>query len=90
MLIDYFPEVTPIIENSLSNAEQANIDDLLHYIHKLHGSCAYSGVPRLKSVCATIEQALRSGSSVEDIEPELFELQDEIDKVSERSAEFLV
>ena len=89
MLIDYLPEVMPVIEDSLSNSETANIDTLLHYIHKLHGSCAYSGVPRLKSVCAAIEQALRSGSSIEDIEPELFELQDEIDKVNESSEEYL-
>ncbi|MCL9781517.1 two-component sensor histidine kinase BarA [Vibrio sp. S4M6] len=89
MLIAYLPEVVPVIDKAIADSDQADIENLLHYIHKLHGSCAYSGVPRLKSVCATIEQALRSGSSIADVEPELFELQDEIEKVTESSVEYL-
>ena len=69
-----------VVEQAIEE-EKYDMDELIHVVHKLHGSCSYSGVPRLKSICATIEKALRSGSSVEDIEPELFELQDEMDKV---------
>ncbi|NMV21950.1 hypothetical protein HKB23_05980, partial [Vibrio parahaemolyticus] len=57
-------------------------DELIHVIHKLHGSSSYCGVPRLKSLCATLEHALRSGVELAELEPELFELQDEMVKVT--------
>jgi two-component system sensor histidine kinase BarA len=65
------------------------VDELIHIIHKMHGSSSYSGVPRLKAVCATIEKELRSGTQIEDIEPELFELQDELDKVQATAIHYL-
>ncbi|MCG9680013.1 two-component sensor histidine kinase BarA [Vibrio sp. Isolate24] len=88
MLIDYIPEVSAIVEAAL---EEENVDseNLIHHVHKLHGSSSYCGVPRLKKVCATIEKALRSGASIEDIEPELFELQDEMEKVTASAAPYL-
>ncbi len=51
-------------------------------IHKLHGSCGYSGVPRMKNLCQLIEQQLRNGTKEEDLEPELLELLDEMDNVT--------
>ena len=51
-------------------------------IHKLHGSCGYSGVPRMKNLCQLIEQQLRNGTKEEDLEPELLELLDEMDNVA--------
>lgn len=80
MLIDYIAEVSIIADQALEN-EAFPVDELLHHIHKLHGSCSYSGVPKLKAVCAQIEKLLRSGKGITEIEPELFELQDEMDKV---------
>jgi len=80
MLVDYIPEVNAIVEGALED-DHFDTQQLIHHVHKLHGSSSYCGVPRLKSVCATIEKELRSGSSIEDIEPELFELQDEMEKV---------
>jgi len=88
MLIDYMPEVDGIVEQALEN-EEFDIEQLIHHVHKLHGSCSYSGVPRLKKVCATIEKQLRSGASIEDIEPELFELQDEMEKVTASAEPYL-
>ncbi len=49
-------------------------EGLVDLIHKLHGSCGYSGVPRMKNLCQLIEQQLRSGTKEEDLEPELLEL----------------
>ncbi|MGF1741293.1 two-component sensor histidine kinase BarA [Vibrio profundum] len=89
MLVHSFPDVLTCVQHALEMDNGADTQQLLQHIHKLHGSCAYSGVPRLKSVCATLEAALRSGSTVEQIEPELFELQDEISKVTEQSASYL-
>ncbi|CCN83845.1 Signal transduction histidine-protein kinase barA [Vibrio nigripulchritudo SFn27] len=88
MLVDYIGEVDQFVEGVLNDDSQDS-DQLIHHIHKLHGSCSYSGVPRLKQVCATIEKALRSGSDVESIEPELFELQDEMEKVTASAQHYL-
>ena len=57
-------------------------EGLVDLIHKLHGSCGYSGVPRMKNLCQLIEQQLRSGTKEEDLEPELLELLDEMDNVA--------
>lgn len=80
MLIDSIPEVDTIVESALKD-EHVDVEQLIHHVHKLHGSSSYCGVPRLKNICATIEKALRSGSTIEEVEPELFELQDEMEKV---------
>jgi two-component system sensor histidine kinase BarA len=88
MLIDFIPEVAELADNILDNGFD-DVEQAIHLIHKLHGSCSYCGVPRLKSICATIEKALRAGDSLEDIEPELFELQDEMEKVLESSELYL-
>ena len=88
MLVDFIPEVYEAAEEAIEDSDYP-VEALTHIIHKMHGSSSYSGVPRLKSVCATIEKELRSGSSVEDIEPELFELQDELDKVQATAIHYL-
>lgn len=88
MLIGYIPEVNAIVEAALDD-DIFDRDTLLHHVHKLHGSCSYCGVPRLKKVCATIEQALRAGRSIEELEPELFELQDEMEKVTASAQPYL-
>ncbi|MCE0493412.1 two-component sensor histidine kinase BarA [Vibrio salinus] len=87
MLIEYIPEVNLVIGSALNG--EGEPETLIHHIHKLHGSCSYSGVPRLKKVCAQLEQALRSGKTTEDLEPELFELQDEMEKVINQSHSIL-
>ncbi|MGV3001287.1 two-component sensor histidine kinase BarA [Vibrio sp.] len=89
MLIEFLPEVDQSIERALIEPnEQQN--QLLTTIHKLHGSCAYSGMPKLQTLCATIETALRAEQDIAEIEPELFELQDEMEKVKEDSKQYLV
>ncbi|UUM31023.1 two-component sensor histidine kinase BarA [Vibrio japonicus] len=81
MLVDFIPEVEDAVEQALEQ-EDFSREELIHVIHKLHGSSSYCGVPILKGLCATIEQALRSGATIDDIEPEMFELQDEMTKVT--------
>ncbi|MDL5029661.1 MULTISPECIES: two-component sensor histidine kinase BarA [Vibrio] len=88
MLVDFIPEVYETADKAIEDSDYP-VEELIHIIHKMHGSSSYSGVPRLKSVCATIEKELRSGTSVEDIEPELFELQDELDKVQATAIHYL-
>lgn len=80
MLVDFIPEVENAVEQALEQ-EDFSREELIHVIHKLHGSSSYCGVPILKGLCATLEQALRSGATIDDVEPEMFELQDEMTKV---------
>ena len=81
MLLDFMPEVEMLVNEALDGKDI----ELWPPIHKLHGSCAYSGVPRLKSLCHTIETELKAGASTADIEPELFELIDEMNNVVKAS-----
>ncbi|MEI8598406.1 Hpt domain-containing protein [Vibrio sp. M60_M31a] len=70
MLIDFIPEVDDVVAQALEEENFAR-EELIHVIHKLHGSSSYCGVPRLKSLCATLEQALRSGAELDDGGPEM-------------------
>ncbi|UXI01752.1 two-component sensor histidine kinase BarA [Photobacterium sp. TY1-4] len=81
MLLDYMPEVEMLVNEALDGKDI----ELWPPIHKLHGSCAYSGVPRLKSLCHTIETELKAGTSTDELEPELFELVDEMNNVVKAS-----
>lgn len=78
MLLDFLPQVSKRV-TAITLGEKDN--DILALIHKLHGSCSYSGVPRLKQHCFYIEQQLRKNVSDEQLEPEWLELLDEIDNV---------
>ncbi|WP_300175130.1 two-component sensor histidine kinase BarA [uncultured Aliivibrio sp.] len=80
MLVEFIPEVDGWIEKALEG--NSSTEELCLHIHKLHGSSSYCGVPRLKQLCNLLETALRQDQSIEDIEPELFELQDEMKKVT--------
>lgn len=79
MLVAFLPEIRNRVEEQLvGEAPQG----LLELVHKLHGSCGYSGVPRLKNLCQLIEHQLRSGVPAEELEPEFLELLDEMDNVT--------
>lgn len=86
MLLDFLPEVRNKVEEQLVGENPEGLVDL---IHKLHGSCGYSGVPRMKNLCQLIEQQLRSGTKEEDLEPELLELLDEMDNVAREASKIL-
>ncbi len=85
MLLDYMPEVELLVNEALDG----NDVDLWPPIHKLHGSCAYSGVPKLKKLCHDIEALLKQETPNVEIEPELLELVDEMENVVKASSEFL-
>ncbi|HFG6028656.1 TPA: two-component sensor histidine kinase BarA [Salmonella enterica subsp. enterica serovar Enteritidis] len=86
MLIDFLPEVRNKIEEQLVGE---NPNGLVALVHKLHGSCGYSGVPRMKNLCQLIEQQLRSGVHEEELEPEFLELLDEMDNVAREAKKIL-
>ncbi|WP_393970025.1 two-component sensor histidine kinase BarA [Kluyvera intermedia] len=86
MLVAFLPEIRNKVEEQLVGENPENLVDA---IHKLHGSCGYSGVPRLKHLCQLIEGQLRSGTPAEELEPELLELLDEMDNVTRETRKIL-
>ncbi|TCL06587.1 two-component sensor histidine kinase BarA [Sodalis ligni] len=86
MLVTFLPEVKQRVEALVDGGEDKDICAL---IHKLHGSCSYSGVPRLKQLCAGIERQLRGGVPAAALEPEWLEMLDEIENVTLASEPFI-
>ena len=87
MLINEFDD----IKREAKNALVGEIDNV-HFeqiIHKFHGGCSYSGVPKLKKIAGLIEQELKQGISPELLEPELLELLDELENVREAAKAYL-
>ena len=56
MLAGELPEIKIFIENALTTKNQT---ELLNHIHKLHGSCCYCGVTKLRQITAQIEKQLK-------------------------------
>ncbi|WP_406610861.1 two-component sensor histidine kinase BarA [Agarivorans sp. JK6] len=81
MLQDSFVEIEEAIEQILN--QQINADEFVLLVHRFRGGCAYSGCKRLESLTTTIEDSLRQHSDVAQVEPELLELSDEIEKVKQ-------
>ncbi|CAM6956583.1 two-component sensor histidine kinase BarA [Leclercia adecarboxylata] len=86
MMVAFLPEIRNKVEEQLVGE---NPEDLVDAIHKLHGSCGYSGVPRLKNLCHLLEQQLRSGTPESELEPEFLELLDEMDNVTREAMKVL-
>jgi len=59
-------------------------------IHKLNGACCYSGVPLLGKIVHQIETDLKQGMSLDDLEPEFFELFEHIDNIISQAPQALV
>lgn len=60
-LLDLFIKDLPSTKNNITESYiNNNYDDLLHYVHKLHGSCCYVGVPLLKTATKEFEKILKT------------------------------
>ena len=86
MLLDSLPETTANIEHALDHAD---IDNMLSTVHKLHGASCYCGVPTTQKLCQEIESSLKRGARVEDLEPEILELLDELTKVESAATQVI-
>ena len=65
------------LQQALQQALQDdNAQQVLQLVHKLHGACCYTGVPRLKSLAELLETQLKQGKSLAELEPEFLELDD--------------
>jgi two-component system sensor histidine kinase BarA len=60
------------------HAENCQIENLLASIHKLHGACCYTGVPRLQTLCLALEASLKKNRSYR-FEDEVHRILNEMD-----------
>ncbi len=86
MLVESIPETLAELDHALTLGEN---DALLRCVHKLHGATCYSGVPDLQKICAQIESSLKQGQAMESLEPELMELQDQLNLVATAARPYL-
>ena len=87
MLIDDFAEIEEHANKAIEGA--ADSAQLTQVIHKFHGGCSYSGVPKLKKIANLIEQELKQGMDPELLEPELLELLDELKNVKREALNYI-
>jgi len=78
MLLLSVPETLNLLNQAITSEDCPQV---LSVIHKFHGACCYTGVPKLKTLAETIETSLKNECTLENIEPELFELQDELENL---------
>lgn len=73
MLVASLPQVLKAVHDGMQSHDVA---PLLAAIHKFHGACCYTGVPKLRDLAELLETELKRGKVVNQIEPELLELED--------------
>jgi two-component system sensor histidine kinase BarA len=78
MLLDSLPEARDAIQQATDDEEH---DAILKQVHKLHGACCYTGVPKLKNLAELVETTIKKTGSADDVMPELYELLDEMDNL---------
>ncbi|WP_395340052.1 response regulator [Ningiella sp. W23] len=57
---DFISHLNEHQEEIQQYAENYQTKELLASIHKLHGACCYTGVPRLQNMCYELEEALKN------------------------------
>ena len=85
LLLASVPEVQEAIA-SLSSVKPENLAGL---VHKFAGGAACCGIMDARKLSNTIESAIRSGHSPKDVEPELFELDDMLEKIKAGAPKWL-
>ncbi|MDX1677477.1 two-component sensor histidine kinase BarA [Arsukibacterium sp.] len=95
--VDLAKEMLKMLLTSLPQTQQAlnaaisahDCEQVLQLVHKLHGACCYTGVPALKNLAETLETQLKSGTSLSQLEPELFELDDIVNALTQLDENWL-
>ncbi|MDP2634875.1 MULTISPECIES: two-component sensor histidine kinase BarA [unclassified Pseudoalteromonas] len=78
MLLLSVPETLRLLDEAIHNQD---CEHVLSIIHKFHGACCYTGVPKLKKLAEGLETALKGDCDLSYIKPELFELNDELENL---------
>lgn len=88
MLQMLIASITPT-RNALQQALAIHDENqVLQQVHKLHGACCYTGVPRLKNLAELLETQLKQGKSLAELEPELLELDDVLQALWQESQQW--
>jgi two-component system sensor histidine kinase BarA len=85
-LVDSLTQTDNDINTALINK---NSEQLKNLIHKLNGTCCYTGVPNLTTICQELETQLKNGIALDNLEPEFFELFEQIERISAVAPKFL-
>jgi len=64
-------------------------EQLKSLIHKLNGACCYTGVPNLTTICQEIETQLKSGNTLDNLEPEFLEFFEQLEQVATAAPKLL-
>ncbi|WP_172449411.1 hybrid sensor histidine kinase/response regulator [Bowmanella denitrificans] len=65
-MLDAFIQQLPDMHSLIKKAAQAEDHGQLEYlVHKLHGACCYTGVPKLRALCQELEEHLKTGHIVQ-------------------------
>lgn len=78
MLLDSIEDTRQQINLALDKDDHGQ---LLTVVHKFHGACCYTGVPKLKNLAESIETMLKSQDDIAMVEPEVLELLDEFENL---------
>jgi len=87
MFINSLPEISEHLEQAL--ARSLSRSEFQKIIHKFHGGAACCGVLPIQNLADQIERGLRKGADIEDVEPEIFELQEAIETVIKEAQPYL-
>lgn len=84
-LVDSLDDNYKDIEKAI---ESQNIEQLKALIHKLNGTCCYTGVPNLANICLELETQLKRGVSLISLDLEFLDLFEQMEQVSKASPKF--
>ena len=77
-LIKSLPSTKQDVSDALTCQDVEQIKTL---IHKLNGTCCYTGVPSLSKITQHIEVQLKLNYSLDDLEPDFFEFFEQLDNI---------
>lgn len=59
MMESFIEQLPPSIDAINTAWKDANMEDLLHHVHRIHGACCYTGASKFQSLCNDLEDALK-------------------------------
>jgi two-component system sensor histidine kinase BarA len=88
-MLEMFMESVVPTQDAISKAGSLTSEQLVKVVHKMAGGAAYSGMVKIQKICNIIEASLRNGAKIQDIEPELYELDDLLEIAKKQAPEWL-
>jgi len=79
----------PEVQEAIASLSSVKPEKLAGLVHKFAGGAACCGIMDASKLSNTIESAIRSGHSPKDVEPELFELDDMLEKIKAGAPKWL-